>query len=210
MCLDGIKRPALEVPFQLQIKDFFLNPQSTSNPIPVFYDGFMDGIVYEVTEQDYVIIDIKTHRRINIKYKDWSPLYANHTQCIPYATVLQHVLGRSPNSLRIKYIAVFVDFKDPIVRTYTYVKNKEEISDWLKGFWKQLNDIRMYYQMQWFRKNGNACMPYGNKCFAFDLCAGVYNKEFIKKSIAMMNVDATKIWQRPEPWVKAELDLGIV
>lgn len=205
-CADGEVRPALEVPFQLRVKNFYLD---TAGKIPVFYDGFIDGITYNVSEEEYVVIDVKTHRRFNIKNSDWTPMFANHTQCLPYAFVLQHIRQKPIKTLKVIYIAVFVDFNDPIVRVHTITKTKEDIQDWVKSFWKMLNDIKLYYQMQWFKKNGEACMSFGNKCFAYDLCAGVHNKEFVKKSIDLIEVDQSKVWQRPEPWVKAELDLGI-
>jgi len=203
-CVDGLTRPALEVPFEIKISNFSL---SDIQDIPVYYVGFIDGIVYSLLDQTYIVIDVKTHRRN--KPADMFYVYANDDQCIPYAVVLEHIQNRPIKSLTVIYISVYIDILKASVKPYQITKSEIDIQDWLRTFYSDLNDIKAYYQMGWFPKRGSRCVDsYGNICRFFKYCHDVHNKQLVKQAIDQMkeNISSEKIWERPEPWIKAELE----
>jgi len=84
-CADGIVRPAIEVPFEIEIEGFSI---SESEEFKVSYIGYIDAIFYDVVNDEYVVMDIKTTQR---KYMKPDLEYSFSEQCIPYGLVLEYM-----------------------------------------------------------------------------------------------------------------------
>ncbi len=198
-CLDGVTRPAIEVPFQIDIKDFSL---SDERHIPVTYVGFIDAILYDVILDEYLVVDIKTTRRY---MDDMDAVYYYDEQCIPYAIVLERILGHSLDNLTVKYMSVFLDIEKPKVSPYEYIKTKEDVEDWARGLLVDLQTIKMYYSMNWFKRNPNACAAFGRTCQFFKIC----NKRDDESINSYLTLDEPPIEEEPfVPWIKLEMELA--
>lgn len=202
-CLDGETRPAIEVPFQIDLTGFNLaNNDFTDTPIPVIYVGFIDAILYDKIRDEYIVIDIKSTRwHLN----DMTAVYHFDEQCIPYAIVLERILGHALNSLTVKYMSVFVDITKPKVTSYEFIKNKTDVEDWARGLLVDLQTIKMYYNMQWFKRNSNGCVAFNRVCQFFEVC-NLRDQETITEYLTL---GQPEIKEMPfEPWIKLEMELG--
>ena len=158
--IDGKPQPCIEVPFQINIADFSL---SDDEDVPVTYIGFMDLILYDNFNDVYIVVDIKTTR---LTTDDMTPIYRFDEQCIPYAIVLERLLGRELNGLTVKYLSAYIDILEPKIRPYEFQKSQEDIHDWMRGFVIDLQMIKTFYQLGWFPRNSGACWAW-NKCCQF-------------------------------------------
>jgi len=161
VCLDGKTRKAVEVPFQIDIKNFSL---SDVRHIPVIYVGYIDLILRDRIMNEYLVTDIKTTRNNII---DLTPNYYFDEQCIPYDMILESILGHSLDSLLVKYMSVYVDIDKPKVTPYEFRKSREDIEDWARGLLIDLQKIKMYYNMGWFKRSPKACLAYKRVCEYF-------------------------------------------
>lgn len=195
---DGVTRFAVEVPFEITFKNFLL-----LDKIPVSYIGFIDLLLYWIGEQAHIVCDIKTHR--NDQLKDRTAVYMFDPQCLPYAIVLEKMLGMPIENLTIKYLDVFVDIREPKVSMYTFHKSREMIEDWARRMYIDLKQLDMYLRMGWFPRRHTACVNFQkNVCKFFAAC------EYREPSevIAWMKANKIDTTERPfTPWVELELEL---
>lgn len=198
-CLDGVVRPAIEVPFQIDIKGFWLDEAKT---IKVIYVGFIDAILYDKIKDEYIVIDIKSTRW---KLNDMGAVYHFDEQCIPYAMVLERILGHSLDSLTVKYMSVFVDIEKPKVTSYEYIKDKTDVEDWARGLLVDLQNIKMFYNMKWFKRNPNGCVAFGKTCSYFEIC-NQRDDEAITRYFTLDQEPITE--EEIEVWIKMDLELA--
>lgn len=200
-CPDGQTRKAIEVPFGIDIKNLYLGENSTQ--IPITYVGFIDAILYDKILDEYLVIDIKTTRDNLV---DKTPVYQYDEQCIPYALVLERVLGREIHTLRCKYFSVFVDLQKAYCKVYSYERSKQDIEDWARGLYVKLHDIKRYFNMGWFPRNANNCVNFKRTCQFLDIC---HNRDH--EAIQNYLLIPGKQPFVPEPidyWIKLELELA--
>lgn len=197
-CLDGEVRKAIEVPFQIDITGFDLG-----NGISVIYVGYVDAILYDKILDEYLVIDIKTTRW---NLDDFTPVYHFDEQCIPYAIVLERILGRSLDNLTVKYISVYIDIEKPKVTPYEFRKTRADIEDWARGLLVDLQLIKMYYQMGWFKRNSNACVTFGKVCPHFSLC-NTRDSNAIDKYLTLGQEPYVE--EAIIPWIKLDMELGV-
>lgn len=154
------EKPAIEVPFQIRViyKNF---------PLPIFYRGIIDFILYDPKTGDYLVVDIKTTRWW---LKDKTPQYKFHEQCIPYHYILEIILGHQVESLTSLYLVTFVDIKEPKVELYDFPKTKYDLEDWARGLIIDIETIRSRMQMGWWRRNPDSCVAFNKVCPFFDIC----------------------------------------
>ena len=197
--LDGELHPAIEVPFHLKIKNFKLHDGTE-----VVYVGFIDAIFYDRLNDVYVVVDVKTHRDNS---NDLSPKFIYSDQCMPYAIVLERMLGQPIDKLTVKYLTVYIDIINPKVMVYSFEKSSADVEDWARGYLIQLEQIKMFYKMGWFpRRGGDVCLAWKRACVFMDLC-GSRDATQIK---AIIDHDAQEFYTREkEPWIKLEMDLGV-
>ena len=90
-------------------------------------DGFYRTWVerYIITEHEEVLVDsprggLDGFNERNLK--DKTAIYHFDEQCIPYAIVLERVLGHSIDNLTVKYLSVYIDIEKPQVQPYEVKK----------------------------------------------------------------------------------------
>lgn len=209
-CLDGIVRPAVEVPFEIELEGFSL---SDEEDYPVSYTGYIDLMVYDTIEKEYETLDIKTTQ--NYKTVDYSPKYTYSEQCLPYGLVLEYMLGREINGFNTNYFVADIDILEPIMQYHPFHKSRADIEDWYRGLLVDLARIKMFYNMKWWPRSGggHSCMAYNKKCSFFDICE-LREEDIIKLAIedsnkekqqdeALVAKSDIKEWK---PWVKFKLN----
>jgi hypothetical protein len=200
-CLDNVVRPAIEVPFEFTIKGFSL---SRHEHIPVTYVGQIDAIMIDHISGEPIVTDIKTHRRNLV---DMSPVYQFSDQCLPYAIVLETLLGRPiSNGLQTQYLSTYVDIRNPSMKSIKFNKTSQDVEDWARGLMLDLQWLQYNFDLGWFPRNGEACTGYGSVCHYMDYCA-MRDHEALKMFLEMGNLKKRKR-RNPEPWVKIELELA--
>jgi len=203
-CLDGEVRKAIEVPFQIDLTGFDLgiNSNNLSHTIPIIYVGFIDAILYDKVLSEYLVIDIKTTRW---HLDDMTPVYHFDEQCIPYAIVLERILGRSLDNLTVKYISVYIDIEKPKVTPYEFKKTRIDIEDWARGLLIDLQMIKMYYQMGWFKRSPSSCVTFNKVCPHFGLC----NQRDHTAIARHLTLDQKPyVEEEIIPWIKLDLELA--
>lgn len=196
--IDGVAQPCIEVPFQINIADFSLDDEVDT---PVTYIGFMDLILYDRFNDVYIVVDIKTTRMTT---DDMTPIYRFDEQCIPYAIVLERLLGRELKGLTVKYLSAYIDILEPKIRPYQFEKNEQDIHDWMRGFLVDLQMIKTFYQLNWFPRNSNACFAWNRTCQFYNECQTREDAavdamlEFGKKETTARDMEFT-------PWVTLDL-----
>lgn len=194
---DGTTRPAIEVPFELELENFSL---AADAPVKIVYTGLIDAILYNHMTGKYIVVDVKTTSRF---LDDMSVMWQFSDQCIPYAIVLEKLLGvESIEQLEIVYVAAFVDIEKPVARMYTFDKTAEDIGDWATSFMVKIHAMRDFFQRAWFPRNGDSCANYNRTCEYFAYC---HDRDAIRLSQFFQEQPRS----RPEkiPWVRVLLTL---
>lgn len=199
--LDGSVSPAIEVPFAIEIQNFPWGADGKT--ITVRYVGRIDFIVYNKFTDSYMVWDLKT----TTKDVDMDAEFRFDTQCLPYGLVLEELLERDYSTgFQVAYWVTKVDALAPLNKYYSYMKDQQDIQDWLKSFMITLHDIKRYWEMGWFPRNGNACSSWNRKCTFFDLCE-TRNPKTINALLDSINQGQEK-YKNPEPWLVLQLDAG--
>lgn len=200
-CLDGEIRSAVEVPFEINIIDYQL-PLPDERKIPVRYVGFIDMILLDKMNDEFVVVDIKTTRDY---LKDYAPKYMFDDQCLPYSLVLERILGHEIDNIKHEYMIAYVDIMKPFTRKLEFRKSKADVRDWARGLYVQLKQLELYASTGWFPRRGTNCISYKRVCGYMDMCAS-RDYEGLQKQILMGNPPAVK--EFPEPWISVDLELA--
>ena len=191
----GEIRPCVEVPFAIKIT-------GSPMPIPVWYVGLMDLILYNNTEDRFVVIDLKTTRQ------HLSDVYARFQfdeQVIPYGIILEHALGKRIEELDVNYLWAYIDILKPTHEMVEVKKTQIDIHDWLRGLCVDIDRIAKHYHMGWFPRatSGNSCISYNRKCHFFDEC--YFRDPVVLKSIINGTPRRELFRNGDQPWITAEL-----
>jgi hypothetical protein len=199
-CLDGVNRPAVEVPFEINFPDL------TVGGLPVSYIGFIDAILFNRADGMYEVTDIKTTR--DTALSNPAIKYKFDTQCLPYGFVLQRVLGKTLDAgFNVNYFHVYVDIQTPSAMLYPMPKSARHMQDWLQTFLYEIRDINDYVTSGWWPRNEDACIVYRkNKCGFYDLCDSRNHAAI--QDMLLNGTDPVEVLkkQRPfEPWIAFDL-----
>lgn len=166
-CLDGVVRPAIEVPFEIIIDGFDLGVGQFST---VSYVGYIDAILYNRVTGQFRIVDVKTTKRVD---KDLSPKYIFSEQCIPYGLVLEYMQGYPINGFDVAYLVGGISILDPNAQIHTFPKSQLDIQDWFKGLLIDLVNIKMFQENDWFPRSGggDGCFSWNKPCYFMDICS---------------------------------------
>lgn len=198
-CVDGLVRPAVEVPFEIEILGFDLIP---GRDIKIIYCGFIDLILLNRLMMEYCTVDVKTH---GDRKDDLTAKYLYKPQPLPYALVLQQALGEDIGHLQVNYLSARIHIEDPKIRLYTFEKSMEDLKEWAFDLWCALQQMSMYLQVgKWKRNGGDACMSWNTTCKFFDICA-YRDPVDIELEIALFKQEPQEF---PEPWIKTKLELA--
>lgn len=195
---DGSIVPAVEVPFVLRINNYPF--YENGDTIQVDYIGFMDLIMYNKMDDEYIVWDMKT----TTKNTDKAVEFAFHDQCLPYGLALESLLGRDTTfGFQVAYWSTYIDHLQPKNMLYSFNKSHVDINDWMQGYLFDLDTIRRYYNLGWFARTGN-CMAWNRPCQFFDFC-GTRDPKTIE---ILLEADAAnqKEHEKPEPWAIIELE----
>jgi len=192
----GEEKHAVEVSFAIEIVGAPL-------PIPVWFVGFIDAILYDRLEDRYLVTDIKT-TRVNIV--DYSVRYEFDEQTVPYGIILEHILGKKIDEFKVSYLSAYIDLLEPKVSMYPFVKTQEHINDWFIGLCEDINRIGRYYKKQFFPRatNGDVCYSYNKPCWFATYCSN-RNPEITNRLIGGIPRDGL-FHDGQEPWIVAQLD----
>lgn len=196
---DGTIVPGIEVAFILRIDKYPFYPDGRT--IRVDYIGFIDLILYDKMENEYIVCDVKT----TTKDTDKAVEFRFDDQCLPYGLVLEAILGHDVNKgFEIDYWSAQINHDEPKNSMYAFNKTQNDLQDWMQGYLFDLDAVRRYYNLGWFARNGNSCMTWNRPCIFFDFCE-TRNPKTIEM---MLKQDAAnqKEFKREEPWIIVELD----
>ena len=193
-CLDGVRRPAIEVPFRIDL------PALSTNELSFNYVGYMDAILWNKITHEYTVVDIKTHRS---KTQDRTAEYIYKSQDIPYGIVLQYILQERLDKFNAIYIDVYIDIEEPRVFPYEFERTPEDVADWIKGLHVDINLIKLYHSMNWWKRNGNHCMNFNSKCRFLDACSIRDDEQLQKYLLGGQEPEESHV---VEPWIQFSLE----
>lgn len=197
---DGVKVPAVEVPFKLRMQvDFFGNGKM----VWINYIGYIDLIMYNKLEDTYAVWDIKT----STKEGDFVTQFTFDEQCLPYGLVLQTLLGLDyTRGYEVGYWVVKLHAVDTYEKLLTFTKDGKDVADWIRSYLLDIYMLQAYNKLGFFPRNGSSCSSWNRQCYWFDLC-DTRDYNYLEAMIAAEN-DTLDNTDRPEPWVV--IDLGVV
>lgn len=195
-CLDGVERPAIEVPFDIILKDVYINNR------PVVYTGFIDYIFWSIVSGEYTTADLKTTRDTS---GDVMTKYKFHAQCAPYGLVLQHILGANVNSFQVMYIHTYLDLLEPRVAPLTLPKGPAEVEDWYTGLIFFVRQWLEYETSNWYPRRESGCEnQFREKCRYLDICD---ERARDRAQIYILSEQDPMVEEHPVPWIAFELDM---
>lgn len=159
--VDGVERPAVEVPFRIILENVTL-----PGNIPVYYEGYIDAILWDKQASRYCVVDMKSTRKSR---SDYSAMFKRDPQVLPYGFVLDRILGHSTDIFDVIYFVVYVDIIEPRALKYTFTKTRRDVENFAAQLVKDVLDIRLYMTIGWFPRNGRACDTYST-CIYNDVC----------------------------------------
>lgn len=196
---DGTTVPGVEVAFVLRISNYPF--YSDGRTIQIDYLGYIDLILYNKLEDEYVVWDIKT----TTKDTDKAVEFRFSEQPVPYGLVLEAILGRDVNKgFEVGYWVARINHEEPKNALYAFNKTQNDLQDWMQGYLFDLDCVRRYYNLGWFARNGNSCMTWNRACTFFDFCE-TRNPKTIEMMLQQDEANQ-KEFEREEPWIIVELD----
>lgn len=196
---NGESKPAVEVPFRITFRDLSLFPD---RDVPIYYDGWIDAILWDTLDQCYVVVDIKTTRKSRA---DYTAMFGKDQQCLPYAYVLEKALGQPANSLQVIYFVVYIDALNPRALKYPFNKSAQDIREWAFSAAFDINNIRMMAELGLFPKNGKACDVF-SPCQYTEVCSYTEPdaiRNYLEMQYGLMDWD--KAANEFEPWFELSL-----
>lgn len=196
---DGTLVPGIEVPFILRISNYPFYPDGGT--ICVDYRGFIDLILFDKMQNNYIVNDIKTTTRNTDKTVE----FRFSEQCVPYGLVLESVLGNDiSNGFEVTYWNALIHHLEPKNLWLSFPKTQDDLRDWMQGYLFDLDQIRRYYNLGWFSRNGNSCLSWNRPCVFYDFC-----ETRDPKTIEVMLEQDNANQVEPEPfdaWIVIELE----
>lgn len=210
VCLDGVTRPAIEVPFEIVLEGIDLD----GNGMGISYIGYIDAIMWDPIDEEYCVLDLKTSGR---KLTDVDPLYKFSEQVIPYSMVLEYMQNSGVSQFTAKYVHAKIDILAPNVQTLPYVKDAHAVQEWYQGLLVDVAAIQQYIRMNFWPRTGggDGCMSWNRPCKFFDIC-GINDHDMLRnivedatRELAQDEATYSKTL-RPqfEPWVRFNLLAG--
>lgn len=192
----GDTRPAIEVPFAIRVV-------KSPVPIPIFYVGFVDAILYDRVDDCYLVCDIKTTR---MRIDDFSVRYLFDEQTVPYGIILEQMLGHKIEEFKVSYLSAYIDLMEPKVSLYTYTKTQADVHDWFRGLCENISRIGRFYRTKWWPRatNGSTCFAFNRPCFFADFCPN--RDPEISERLVGGDIREQLFHDGQEPWVEAELE----
>jgi len=193
----GDERPAIEVPFAIEII-------GSPFPIPVYFVGFIDAILFSKIKKTYMVDDIKTTR---LSLLDMSARYEFDEQTVPYGIILEQVLGHEIGEFDVSYLSAYIDLLEPRVRLYPFTKNTGHINDWYVGLCDDIGRMWRYYKNEFWPRatNGDTCLAFNRACYFLEYCS-FRDPSVLSRMINGIIRDENKLFHDDqEPWIMTKL-----
>lgn len=194
----GDTRPAIEVPFAIEITN-------SPFPIPVYFVGFIDAILFSRITSRYMVDDIKTTR---MNMMDMSSRYEFDEQTIPYGIILEQILGNKIDQFDVSYLSAYIDILEPRAKLYPFTKNSSHISDWFSGLCDDIGRMSGYYKNEFWPRatNGETCLSFNRPCSFIEYCT-FRDPDVITRMINGIIRPVDKLFHdTSEPWIMCSLD----
>lgn len=201
-CLDGVRRPAIEVEFVI---DFYNEDGSRYTILgrPVSYIGFMDAILFDMLNKEYQVTDLKT---TTWTIKDRSGEFQFKGQALPYSLVLQKMEQHEEEftSFTVNYVSAYISLLEPKITIYPYKKTINDLNEWFTKLTFTLASINKFANLGWFPRRSGGCMSFNRPCSMADFCVS-RDKDSIQRQM-MLDLDANPL---PEynPWVRLSMTI---
>lgn len=188
--------PAIEVPFELRFKGITL-PDGRG----IAFTGYIDAILRNLVNGRFRTVDIKTHRS---NLTDSTAKYKFDAQQVPYGIVLEHIQGNPIESFEILYLDCYIDVLEPRVTLYPFVKDKEEINEWLMNRILEFQQIQQFMEMDYFPRTSGGCINFNRPCWFLEPCSSRDKSTIVEWLLLGEEAD-----HRPPdvPWIVAEIDV---
>lgn len=195
--------PAVEVPFRIVLANVSLDSERM---VPIYWDGFIDAILWDTLELRYVVVDIKTTRK---QQSDYTAMFGNDPQTLPYAYVVEHAVGQAANSgLNVIYLVAYVDHLFPKVQQIPLYKTEHDIRTWAFGLAMDVQAIRHMADIGFFPRDGKACVGY-SPCQYLDVC-GYTEPAAIRQWLDLRYgpADHESVAANFKPWFTVNLEIS--
>ena len=149
--VDGQLRKAIEVPFEIHLNVRIGN-------LPLSFIGYIDFIFWDSYLNKYIILDLKTTR---IELLKQQAKFKFDEQMLPYALVLDTILGQQLREAPVTYLHAFIDLLAPDIKPLTYVKNTNDVKEWAHSLYILYVELDLYYKHRWFPRRSEACVGFG-------------------------------------------------
>lgn len=157
--VNGEEIPGTEIAFKLNLTQLTTTVQGKQ--VKFSYAGVIDLILWDTLEQVYTVVDLKTTTK---KLRDFSPTYRFDEQCTPYSIVIEHVLGRPIDNMRVIYLVAKIDLFSPEVIDTDFIRSKDDAREWYLGVTDRVNRISAYMNAGWFPREASSCVSWGRVC----------------------------------------------
>ena len=147
----GEHRKAIEVPFEIHLGVSIGN-------LPLSFIGYIDFIFWDSYLQSYVILDLKTTR---IDLAKQQAKFKFDEQMLPYALILDTVLGQQLKRAEVTYLHTYIDVLAPDIQPLTYTKTDKDVREWAHSLYILYVELDLFYKHRWFPRRGEACAGYG-------------------------------------------------
>lgn len=194
---EGNVVPAIEVPFEVRLKGLEL-----ADGRGVAFTGFMDAAMRHRNHGTVRTLDIKTNRR---QREDADPVYRFNTQQLPYGICLEHIQGHSVADFEVLYLDCYIDLLNPRVHMYPYVKDSEDVQDWLVNTVMKVKRIQQSVEMDYFPRTDGGCLSWNKPCWFLDICQ-TRDKEVVTDWL-LNGEEADTSRSDIQPWIVAEIDV---
>ena len=199
--VNGEQRPAVEVPCRIIFKDVSLLRE---RHVPIYWDMFIDAILFDTLEQRFVVADVKSTQKVRY---DYSQMFMRDPQCLPYAFIIEKVLGQPAVNLPVIYLVAFIDLVKPQALKYEFVKTANDIREWAMDKAMLIYNLKMMANMQFFPRRGKNCDDY-RLCQYSQIC-DTQSPDTIKQYLHSMfgPMDYVKKEKEFKPWFELELTI---
>lgn len=189
------KRFGIEVPFALQIT-------GSPMPIPVWFVGYVDCVLYSEHKDQFIVTDLKTTRQWS---DDPSAKFQFDQQTIPYGIVLEHMLGRTIEEMTVAYLYTYIDVTEMKVKLLEFKRTMDDLLDWKRGLFETVDRIAAFYKNSWSPRasNGDTCVSFNRPCQFHEICC--YRRPDVLGRIIQGKKRETLFSTGDEAWIVAEL-----
>lgn len=193
--VDGEKRPAVEVPFEIRFPDLIL-PDGRA----LAYTGYVDLVMRHKMTERYRSVDIKTNRH---SVHDKEPKYKFDAQQDPYGLIVEHMQGNQIDGFDVGYLDCYIDLVNPDVSMWEFEKTREHMEDWLLNIVLAFQRIQRYVELNHFPRTSGGCLAWNRPCPYFQICESKDQQTLMDWFLQGADQAEERPWN---PWVVYEID----